>query len=159
MSKRYDALDVNNKLIWNFRDIGHILRHRSEGKGSQKRILMILSDSGPITQRELTEVLGIQPGSASEGIGKLEASGLIVRSPSESDRRTTDVCLTKAGLAAAEAARAEREERHRQLFSCLSEEEKRTLLALVEKVNLAWGLPKEEPEDELRPSHCKKGRR
>lgn len=158
MSKRYEALDVNNKLIWNFRDIGHILRHHSEGKGSQKRILMILKDSGPITQRVLTEVLGIRPGSASEVIGKLETAGLIVRSPSESDRRTTDVRLTEKGRAAAEEARAEREARHMQLFACLSDGEKQTLLSLLEKVNLAWGLPEEEPEDEPGTGNCRKGR-
>ena len=34
MIKRYDFLDLNNKLIWNFRDIGHTMRNISEGKGS-----------------------------------------------------------------------------------------------------------------------------
>ena len=40
-----------------------------------------------MTQSELTEYLGVQPGSASEVIGKLESAGLIVRTPSEKDRR------------------------------------------------------------------------
>lgn len=71
MNERYHSLDTNNKLIWNFRDIGHILRHNYEGKGSQKRVLMILKEVTSITQRDLTERLGIQPGSASEVIGKL----------------------------------------------------------------------------------------
>ena len=46
MNDRYDSLDLNNKLIWNLRDIGHTMRRISEGKGSQKRVLMILLENG-----------------------------------------------------------------------------------------------------------------
>ena len=92
---RYEKQDINNKLIWKFRDIGHILRHISEGKGSQQRILIMLNELGPISQNELTQQLGIQPGSASEVIIKLETAGYITRTPSEKDRRTTVVQLTE----------------------------------------------------------------
>ena len=34
--------DVSSRLVCNFREIGHTLRAVSEGKGSQKRILIIL---------------------------------------------------------------------------------------------------------------------
>lgn len=138
MEDRYGALDDNNKLIWNFRDIWHTMHHMYEGRGSQRRVLMILRDAPTITQRELTERLGIQPGSASELIGKLEAAGFLRRAPSEEDRRTSDILLTEAGQAAAEEAYAQREARHRQMFSCLSEAEKETLLGLLEKLNGAW---------------------
>ena len=138
MKERYDSLDRNNKLIWNLRDIGHTMRHISEGKGSQKRVLMILLEIGDMTQRELTERLGIQPGSASEVIGKLETAGLLVRTPSKTDRRTTNIVLTEAGKAAAEDAALQREDRHQQMFSCLSGEEQDTLLGLLEKLNADW---------------------
>lgn len=138
MIKRYDFLDLNNKLIWNFRDIGHTMRNISEGKGSQKRILIILDEVGTITQSELTQRLGIQPGSASEVLGKLESAGFITRTSSEADRRTTDVALTDVGKAAAKEARDKRTERHNQMFSCLSVEERNALLFLLEKVNADW---------------------
>lgn len=138
MKKQYELLNMNNRLIWNFRDIGHTMRHISEGKGSQKRVLIVLNELGVVTQRELTEKLGIQPGSASEVIGKLEAAGLLIRTPSENDRRTTDVQLTEKGKNAAQEARIQREERHIQMFACLSDEEKSVLLSLLEKVNAAW---------------------
>ena len=140
MTKRYDMLDVNNKLIWNFRDIGHTIRRIFEGKGSQKRILMLLKENRGITQRELTEHLGIQPGSASEVIGKLEAAGLILRTPSQEDRRTVELHLTEAGQAAVGEAHAQRELRHEAMFACLSEEERQTLLGLLEKLNASWAL-------------------
>lgn len=132
---RYHTLDRKNKLIWNLRDIGYTLRTAFEGKGSQSRILIVLLENECMTQSELTEYLGVQPGSASEVIGKLESAGLIVRTPSEKDRRTTDICLTDAGKAKAKEASEQREERHREMFSCLREEDEQALLMLLEKLN------------------------
>lgn len=138
MKEQYCHLDKNNKLIWNFRNIGHTMRRISEGKGSQKRILILLWENKGMTQRTLTQRLGIQPGSASEVISKLEAAGLIVRTPSEADRRTTDIRLTKTGEALAQDAHVQRKERHEQMFAVLSEQEKDTLIALLERVNEDW---------------------
>ena len=130
--------DIHGRLVSNLREIGHTLRAVSEGKGSQKRILMMLLETGPVTQKKLTALLGIQPGSASEVIGKLEAAGLIARTPSPEDRRTTDVCLTEAGAVAAREALAVREKRHETMFSCFTPEEKQTLLQLLEQLNTFW---------------------
>lgn len=138
MNDRYGSLDQNNKLIWNLRDIGHTMWQISEGKGSQKRILILLKETGGMTQKELTERLGVQPGSVSEVIGKLEASGLVTRTQSEKDRRTMDICLTEEGDVWAKDAHVRRENRHREMFSVLSAEEKDTLLQLLEKVNTDW---------------------
>lgn len=133
------AADMNNKLIIHLRDLSHRMRFLYEGKGSQKRILIVLDEiGGSITQRELTRRLGIQPGSASEVIAKLESAGYIERTPSETDRRTADVALTAAGKTAAAQAKEERIRRHEQMFSCLSENEKKQLLFLLEKVNADW---------------------
>lgn len=107
----YAALDTNNKLIMSLRSLGH-----SQG----------------MTQRELTERIGVQPGSASEVIGKLETAGLITSTPGATDRRTTDIRLTQAGQMQAEEAAEQRRLRHQEMFSCLSEEEKEILLALAE---------------------------
>lgn len=116
-----------------------MMRFLYEGKGSQKRILIVLQETGgSMTQRELTERLGIQPGSASEVIAKLEAAGYLKRTTSEADRRTADVELTEAGKAAAANAKEERTRRHEEMFSCLSENEKNQLLSLLEKVNMDW---------------------
>lgn len=135
----YNATDINDKLLINLREISHTMRFLYEGKGSQKRILIVLNEiDGSITQRELTKHLGIQPGSASEVIAKLESEGYVMRIPNETDRRTTDVMLTEAGKSAAAQARGERDNRHEQMFSCLSEDEKDQLLSLLEKVREDW---------------------
>ena len=136
--QRYEKLDLNNKLIRNLRDTGRTMRRTSEGRGSQKRVLIVLLENGRITQKALTERLGIQPGSASEVIGKLEAAGMLCRAPSEDDRRTSDIVLTDAGRAAAEEAAAQRRARHEDMFACLDDREKAALLGLLERLNDSW---------------------
>lgn len=130
--------DMNKELIMNLRNLGHTIRFLFEGKGSQKRILIILYENGNMTQRELTERLGIQPGSASEVIGKLENAGLIQRRLSRTDRRTADILLTESGRMQAEEASMQRRVRHQQMFSCLTQEEKDTLLKLTGKLDADW---------------------
>ena len=66
------AAGIDDRLIISLRDLHHTMRSLYEGKASQKRILIILNESETITQRDLTERLGIQPGSASEILSKLE---------------------------------------------------------------------------------------
>lgn len=134
----YETADINDKLIINLRDLGHMMRFLYEGKASQKRILIILNESDTITQRDLTERLGIQPGSASEVLSKLESAGLIVRTQNETDRRTTDVSLTDTGRELAAEALAQRQQRHEKMFSCVSEEEKQQLLSLLERICTDW---------------------
>lgn len=134
----YRELDVNDRLVDALRDLGHGLRAQYEGKASQQRILMILNSAGPMTQRDLTEYLGIQPGSASEILAKLENGGLICRSQNEADRRTVDIRLTEEGMALAQEAVDRRHRQHEEMFSCLSEEEKETLLTLMQKLRQDW---------------------
>lgn len=134
----HEAADMNDRLLHLFLDINHMMRSQYEGRGSQKRILIILLESGRITQRSLTERIGIQPGSASEVIAKLEKNGLIIRSVSPDDRRTADITLTDQGRILAEEAAAQRRTRHEEMFSCLSEEEKNTLLGLLGQLCSDW---------------------
>ena len=130
--------DRNDKLIINLRDLSHMMRQMYEGKASQKRILIILNESEGMTQRDLTERLGIMPGSASEILSKLENAGLIVSTKNKADRRITDLLLTGSGRELAAKALVQRQERHEEMFSCLSEEESRQLLSLLERVCADW---------------------
>lgn len=132
--------DDNLDLILALRDVSHILRQLYEGKGSQSRILILLGESGPMTQRKLTELLGIQPGSASEVISKLDRAGLIQRSPSQNDRRTVDIRLTEEGARLSMQARQQRIRRHTEMFACLSPREKEQLLLLLRKLGDDWAL-------------------
>lgn len=111
------------------------MRQIAEGRTSQKRILILLREMAGMTQKELTARLGVQPRSASEVLNKLEQADLISRTSSEADHRTTDICLTPAGEQLAQEAAVKRRERHEQMFSVLSEQEKDTLIELLERIN------------------------
>ncbi len=136
--EQYASASMDEKIILNLRDISHIMRGLYEGKASQKRILIILYESDTMTQRALTKRLGIQPGSASEILAKLENAGLITRTTNDTDRRTTDVRLTEAGTELAREALQQRQKRHQDMFACLSSEEQQALLALLEKLHADW---------------------
>lgn len=133
-AEEYQTLDTDGKLNAMLHELHHMSRFGMESRGGQGRILKILAEEGGMTQRSLTEKLGIQPGSASEVIGKLERAGFITRSENAEDRRTADVCLTDAGREQLEAKKQEKPD----LFSALSEEEKDQLLVLLEKLRADW---------------------
>ncbi len=136
--KHYEAANDNDKIILNFLNINRTLHLLYEGKASQKRILIILSEEETITQQRLTERLGIMPGSASEILAKLEKGGLILRSENPDDRRTAIITLTEEGRTLAKEALEQRQNRHKEMLSCLSSEEQSGLLSLLEKLNADW---------------------
>ena len=131
-------MDINESLVHGLLDINHMMRMLYEGKASQSRILIILYERKVITQKDLTELLGIKPGSASEILTKLERAALITRIHSENDHRTMEISLTAEGEKLAKEAVGRRRERHKQMFVCLTEDEQKTLLLLLEKLAGDW---------------------
>lgn len=117
-----------NPYFFIFMPADHILE-----KASQSRILIVLQEQGMMTQRDLTQHLQIQPGSASEILAKLEKRGLIEKEPLESDRRTARIFLTEEGSMMAAEAMQQRRELHKEMFACLSREKKARLFTLLEK--------------------------
>ena len=131
----YEEMNIDEKLFTLLGRLGHMGHGAFNSKSCQNRILQILSKSGRMTQRELTSQLGIQPGSASEVIKKLESAGLIVRRSNSEDRRTVDILLTDAGKARLAETRSQSDHLP---FDALSEEEKQLLLTLLEKLVQHW---------------------
>lgn len=154
----YENANNNEKLIINFQRINHTMHFLYEGRGSQNKILTILLDKENITQQELTELLGIKPGSASEVISKLEKNGLINKSKSLFDRRTANISLTEKGRCTAEEAKKQQKESHTEIFCSLNEDEKNTLLSLLEKINsdLENNFPQSNRYHHCKGAHNKK---
>ena len=126
----YNELSVDEKLEAN---IAMIFRNRGQGRMFGRRaVLAVLCSKESMSQKELQDILGIQPGSISEILGKLEAAGLITRVTDESDRRRTIVSLTDAGRA---EAGSDIDTENPSRFAVLTDEEKSTLLELLEKVS------------------------
>lgn len=133
-----EEMEINSRLMWNLREVGHHLRMTSDSKGGQKRILLMLSQQESISQRELTHRLGLRPGSVSEVLGKLEEAGLISRTVNGEDHRQMDISITDAGRAMVPDARQANRDHQEKLFACFDSTEKQQLLELLEKLNQHW---------------------
>lgn len=137
--EKQEQINIDDSIIMQLRDINHIMRALYEGKGSQKRILIILYEhQGTMTQKELTKQLNIQPGSVSEVIAKLEHNGFIIRKPSQIDGRTMSIELTQEGMVVANEAKKQRQKRHQEMFSCLTQSQKEEFISLLEIINCDW---------------------
>ena len=117
------------KIIEQLRQLQGIMHRRAfqsfkdhSAYRGQGRILSILKEQPEIGRKELEDRLNISRQGLTELLGKLERNGLILRVPSDHDRRTMVIRLTEQGRDAAEEA----EERIHPLtgmLNCLSEEE------------------------------------
>ena len=102
---------------------------------SRERMLVIISDyPDGVRQKDLAEAAGINASSTSEVVNKLEDDGYLVRTIDETDRRATLLKLTELGEVRAAEIRDEREAKFNELFGKLTEEEKDTLAALLDKM-------------------------
>lgn len=112
-----------------------MMKHPGRGRG-QGKILRILAEKKSISQRQLQEILDIQPGSLSEILTKLESKGLILREKCDEDRRAVVVRITPAGEAAAEQHLCRGGQG--DPLACLTQEEQTILRGLLEKLLAAW---------------------
>ena len=87
-----------------------------------------------LRQKQLSEIMHINASSMSEFIGHLEQDGYVQREIDPSDRRATLITLTEKGRARACELQDERSDNLQTLFSPLTEEEKRELLRLLQKL-------------------------
>jgi len=72
------------------------------------RILHTLSECKRVTQKDLVKTLEMDPGALTRQMKSLEADGLVTRQNAPEDNRLTTVVLTRRGVAAIKAARAQR---------------------------------------------------
>ena len=74
-----------------------------------------------VTMSELSRMLLVSNGNATTVVDRLERDGLVLRSPSDTDRRTVFVALTDTGLAQFEVYAAQHEAEVSRVFGNLSE--------------------------------------
>ena len=133
-TEEYQALDTGKKLGALLGELGFLGRGGMVERGGQQRVLRLLNEEDGMTQKVLTEKLGIQPGSVSELLGKLERSGLIEKQENEADRRTASLKLTDAGREKI----MDKAESKESPFDALTAEEQQQLLVLLEKLHADW---------------------
>ena len=140
--KEEDILKTSEQAVETLhllRRCGHYLHHHwGCGRASQMRALHILEDCGEMTQRELQDRMGIQQGSLSELVKKLEEQAFITRASSQTDHRQMLIQITESGRQQSRLLRERRNTEAMELAGVLSEEEQQTLQSLLQKLMDSW---------------------
>ena len=113
----------------------HVGMHCRKRGLSRERMLVIISEyPDGVRQKELAERAEINASSTSEVVNKLEDDGYIVRTVDETDKRATILKLTDLGQARAAEIQEEREGFMEAIFAKLTDDEKETLSAILDKI-------------------------
>ena len=99
-------------------------------------ILTTVLDLGEdgVRQKDIASELGINASSLSEQLDRLEDDNYIERKANPEDKRSTLIALTEKGKARAFEVQDERQKAAADFCSKLTEEEKDTLIALLDKL-------------------------
>jgi DNA-binding MarR family transcriptional regulator len=106
---------------------------------ARTKVLLRLREQGPVRQNALAADFGLSPHSITDIVDGLERLGLAERRPDPTDRRAKLVAITEAGEACLDVANATRERALTQIFGALSEEDRATLLRLLDGLDEAVG--------------------
>jgi DNA-binding MarR family transcriptional regulator len=105
-------------------------------------MLRILAATPGITQQALAAALGALPSRLVALVDELEAKGLLERQSDDEDRRRYSLRLTERGVAALQSIGRIAREHQQKLLAALSEEERKQLAGLLQRVANEQGLAK-----------------
>ena len=91
-----------------------------------------------VTMSEMSRMLMVSNGNATTVVDRLEADGIVTRTPSNTDRRTIFVALTPLGAEVFEGQATPHEAEVNRLFGHLSESDLDTLTEILKRM----GAPK-----------------
>ncbi|MDO5744063.1 MAG: MarR family transcriptional regulator [Micrococcaceae bacterium] len=103
-------------------------------------VLRIVGRQAGINQRELAERLGLAPSRMVPLIDSLQASGLVIRSRSATDRRNQELQLTEQGQELLANLRAVAEEQEAAIAEGLDPADRAHLYELLLRLSAARGL-------------------
>lgn len=98
------------------------------------RVMAVLGDSGPLTQRELTRLTYMDKVAVNRACRVLEERGLADRRPNEQDGRSHHLDLTTEGVRMRDEIMPLALEMERRLFSSFTREEVEQFRRLLERV-------------------------
>jgi len=111
--------------------------HLADTTRGQGRILAALRMRDGISTKDLSYLLGLAVSSLNEFLSKLEKGGYITREQSEQDKRVMLVKLTEKGRA--QQSEPEETAVFGDIFECLSDDERATMGAFLDRVTDALG--------------------
>lgn len=87
-----------------------------------------------VTMSELSRMLLVSNGNATAVVDRLEADGLVRRTPSDTDRRTVFAALTPDGLAQFEVYAAEHEAEVNRIFGGMTDDELDSMTEMLKRL-------------------------
>ncbi|MGE8655849.1 MAG: MarR family winged helix-turn-helix transcriptional regulator [Achromobacter sp.] len=105
------------------------------------RLLFLVHSKGVCTQKDLTQQIGVDPGSITRQIKLLDQDGLVARSAHPQDNRLTEVRLTAKGLATVERVRAQRAVFLQEMMKGCSAKEIDAFLVVLDRIAINLDHP------------------
>jgi DNA-binding MarR family transcriptional regulator len=131
------ALDVGQAYFELHHQLHRLVDQTMSSAGlslARAKVLMRLSEHGPMNQATLAGLLGFAPRSVTDIVDGLERDGMVVRTEDKHDRRARIVALTPAGHDAFATAQLTKRKAMDEIFGSLSARERANLAALLTTV-------------------------
>jgi DNA-binding MarR family transcriptional regulator len=106
---------------------------------SDRAVLMVLGQLAPINSRQLSSMMGINPGTISQYVHSLVKKGLVHKKQDKNDRRNWLLSLTKKGLVSYQETVSDAVSYTRDFISALNEKEQKILHQLLLKTSHSLG--------------------
>lgn len=126
-----------------------IMQHKLDETGvyqAQHHLLMEISRNQNTSQKDIASSMGISPATIAVSLKKLEKGGYIKKVMDEGDNRLNQVTITDKGKKVVEQSKQIFETTDQRLFEGFTDEEKSTLSALLQKLEINMS----KMEDEIR---------
>lgn len=138
-------MQQRKKLIEDILSSIHALGHRCKTKPetngqkpqithSQWYVLSTIEHSKSVSVKDIAHTLGISPSAITQLVDGLVDAGIVTRTESLTDRRTTQLSLSAKGLKQIQAIKKEKMEAFASLFDALSDSELSTYHRLQQKL-------------------------
>jgi DNA-binding MarR family transcriptional regulator len=129
-------------------ELGRLLRQLTRRTGgadddappmtaTQRIALVEIGEDGPLRVNDLAHRMGTSAATASRAVDVLETLGLVTRAPEAGDRRALSIGLTRSGRALLDGRVRRAGAAFEPAVAKLSASERRTLLALLERMTQA----------------------
>jgi DNA-binding MarR family transcriptional regulator len=102
---------------------------------AQHRLLMEIARNPDASQNDLARIMDVSAATVAVSLKKLEKGGYIRRKTDEGDNRLNKITLTVKGNEVVERSKRIFDETERKVLAGFTEEEKRALLHLLQKLN------------------------
>jgi DNA-binding MarR family transcriptional regulator len=128
-------IEAVDRLIPLYNRWAHAGLADSQVSPARAKLLGVLENEGPSTQKALSEALVVSPRNITKLVDGLEADGLVVRRPHPTDRRAVLVDLTDAGLRVSDEVCAEHRRHMASLFASLPEADRKAFGSALDRLN------------------------